>query len=56
MFFRWGNTPLDDALQFGHQAAASVLKEYLKAPREAERRRTDAGAGVERCGSDRSET
>uniref|UniRef100_H3D4X1 glutaminase n=1 Tax=Tetraodon nigroviridis TaxID=99883 RepID=H3D4X1_TETNG len=25
---RWGNTPLDDALQFGHEVVVSVLKEY----------------------------
>lgn len=25
---RWGNTPLDDARQFGHDLAVSVLQEY----------------------------
>uniref|UniRef100_A0A3P8X5M9 glutaminase n=1 Tax=Cynoglossus semilaevis TaxID=244447 RepID=A0A3P8X5M9_CYNSE len=25
---RWGNTPLDDAMQFGHDVIASVLQEY----------------------------
>uniref|UniRef100_A0A3Q3KQR9 glutaminase n=2 Tax=Monopterus albus TaxID=43700 RepID=A0A3Q3KQR9_MONAL len=25
---RWGNTPLDDAMQFGHGAIVSVLQEY----------------------------
>lgn len=25
---RWGNTPLDDAMQFGHAVIVSVLQEY----------------------------
>lgn len=28
LFFRWGNTPLDDAMQFGHSAVVKVLQEY----------------------------
>lgn len=28
LFFRWGNTPLDDAMQFGHNAVVKVLQEY----------------------------
>lgn len=28
LFSRWGNTPLDDAMQFGHDVIASVLQEY----------------------------
>lgn len=27
---RWGNTPLDDAMQFGHDVVASVLREYQR--------------------------
>uniref|UniRef100_A0A8C5FE55 glutaminase n=1 Tax=Gadus morhua TaxID=8049 RepID=A0A8C5FE55_GADMO len=27
---RWGNTPLDDALQFGHSGVVTVLQEYQK--------------------------
>ena len=27
---RWGNTPLDDALQFGHSGVVAVLQEYQK--------------------------
>ncbi|XP_037539923.1 glutaminase kidney isoform, mitochondrial [Nematolebias whitei] len=26
---RWGNTPLDDAMQFGHDAVVSILQKYL---------------------------
>ncbi|XP_035512028.1 glutaminase kidney isoform, mitochondrial [Morone saxatilis] len=26
---RWGNTPIDDAMQFGHDVVVSVLQEYL---------------------------
>lgn len=25
---RWGNTPVDDAMQFGHDVIVSVLQEY----------------------------
>ena len=25
---RWGQTPLDDAKQFGHQEVVAILKEY----------------------------
>ncbi|XP_071332900.1 glutaminase kidney isoform, mitochondrial [Trachinotus anak] len=28
---RWGNTPLDDAMQFGHDVVISVLQEYQRA-------------------------
>uniref|UniRef100_A0AAR2ITI5 glutaminase n=1 Tax=Pygocentrus nattereri TaxID=42514 RepID=A0AAR2ITI5_PYGNA len=27
---RWGNTPLDDAMQFGHENVVEVLKEYQR--------------------------
>ncbi|XP_068585792.1 glutaminase liver isoform, mitochondrial-like isoform X1 [Cebidichthys violaceus] len=27
---RWGNTPLDDAMQFGHDGVVSVLQEYQR--------------------------
>ncbi|XP_058499564.1 glutaminase liver isoform, mitochondrial-like [Solea solea] len=27
---RWGNTPVDDAVQFGHDAVVSVLQEYQR--------------------------
>uniref|UniRef100_A0A7N6F5T1 glutaminase n=1 Tax=Anabas testudineus TaxID=64144 RepID=A0A7N6F5T1_ANATE len=27
---RWGNTPLDDAMQFGHDVVVSVLQEYQR--------------------------
>ncbi|XP_036435137.1 glutaminase liver isoform, mitochondrial [Colossoma macropomum] len=27
---RWGNTPLDDAMQFGHESVVEVLKEYQR--------------------------
>ena len=48
--FRWGNTPLDDAMQFGHDVTVSVLQEYLcaytesnapiEAPSDAEEQKT----------------
>lgn len=25
---RWGNTPLDDAMQFGHHVIATILQQY----------------------------
>ncbi len=28
LFFRWGNTPLDDAMQFGLSAVVKELQEY----------------------------
>nr|XP_046195114.1 glutaminase kidney isoform, mitochondrial-like isoform X1 [Oncorhynchus gorbuscha] len=34
---RWGNIPLDDALQFGHGAVVKVLQEYQVACQEQER-------------------
>ncbi|XP_053173388.1 glutaminase kidney isoform, mitochondrial-like isoform X2 [Scomber japonicus] len=33
---RWGNTPLDDARQFGHDLAVSVLQEYQSAYADTE--------------------
>lgn len=27
---RWGNTPVDDAMQFGHAVIVSVLEEYQR--------------------------
>lgn len=27
---RWGNTPLDDAMQFGHEVVVSLLQEYQR--------------------------
>lgn len=27
---RWGNTPLDDAMQFGHGVVVSLLQEYQR--------------------------
>ena len=43
---RWGNTPLDDALQFGHSGVVAVLQEYQRgysdteAPPETEEQKT----------------
>ncbi|CAB1353264.1 unnamed protein product [Coregonus sp. 'balchen'] len=34
---RWGNIPLDDAMQFGHGAVVKVLQEYQVACQEQER-------------------
>ncbi|XP_064823608.1 glutaminase kidney isoform, mitochondrial-like isoform X2 [Oncorhynchus masou masou] len=34
---RWGNIPLDDALQFGHSAVVKVLQDYQVACQEQER-------------------
>lgn len=53
VFCRWANTPLDDAMQFGHDAVVSVLKEYLRGRSEgthseAEKQTSDAGDGEER--------
>lgn len=28
LLLRWGNTPLDDAIQFGQDSVVEVLKEY----------------------------
>lgn len=33
---RWGNTPLDDAMQFGHDVVVSVLQEYQRVYTESE--------------------
>uniref|UniRef100_A0A8D3E269 glutaminase n=1 Tax=Scophthalmus maximus TaxID=52904 RepID=A0A8D3E269_SCOMX len=33
---RWGNTPLDDAMQFGHDVVVSVLQEYQRAFADAD--------------------
>ncbi|XP_053704431.1 glutaminase kidney isoform, mitochondrial-like isoform X2 [Synchiropus splendidus] len=33
---RWGNTPIEDALQFGHDGVASVLREYQARYMDAE--------------------
>ncbi|XP_033484394.2 glutaminase liver isoform, mitochondrial [Epinephelus lanceolatus] len=33
---RWGNTPLDDAMQFGHDVVVSVLQEYQRVYSESE--------------------
>ncbi|XP_029689744.1 glutaminase kidney isoform, mitochondrial isoform X2 [Takifugu rubripes] len=49
---RWGNTPLDDAMQFGHNVVVSVLKEYLRVlgdetHNQGEKQRLDAGDGEE---------
>lgn len=43
---RWGNTPLDDAMQFGHDVVVSVLQEYqrvctdVEAPCDTEEQKT----------------
>eukprot|EP00063_Salmo_salar_P048857 XP_014023692.1 PREDICTED: glutaminase liver isoform, mitochondrial-like isoform X8 [Salmo salar] len=34
---RWGNIPLDDAMQFGHSAVVKVLQDYQAACQEQER-------------------
>ncbi|KAM9786160.1 glutaminase kidney isoform, mitochondrial-like [Neosynchiropus ocellatus] len=39
---RWGNTPIEDALQFGHDGVASVLREY-----QARYMDTDASSDTE---------
>uniref|UniRef100_A0A3B4VHF6 glutaminase n=1 Tax=Seriola dumerili TaxID=41447 RepID=A0A3B4VHF6_SERDU len=33
---RWGNTPLDDAMQFGHDVVISVLQDYQRATTEGD--------------------
>ncbi|XP_015199716.2 glutaminase liver isoform, mitochondrial isoform X1 [Lepisosteus oculatus] len=42
---RWGNIPLDDAVQFGHEAVVKVLKEYQQhySPREPNSEAEDRG-------------
>ena len=46
VFLRWGNTPLDDAMQFGHDVIVSVLQKYQHvytegdAPCDAEEQKT----------------
>lgn len=30
LLLRWGNTPLDDAIQFGQDTVVEVLKEYQR--------------------------
>ena len=39
---RWGNTPLDDAMQFGHDVIVSVLQQYIEsnAPCNTEEQKT----------------
>uniref|UniRef100_A0A8C9Z788 glutaminase n=2 Tax=Sander lucioperca TaxID=283035 RepID=A0A8C9Z788_SANLU len=39
---RWGNTPLDDAMQFGHDVVVSALQEYIdgNAPCNTEEQKT----------------
>lgn len=53
VFLRWGNTPLDDAMQFGHNVVVSVLNEYLRVlsdetPSTVEKQRLDVGDCKER--------
>uniref|UniRef100_A0A3Q0QPX5 glutaminase n=1 Tax=Amphilophus citrinellus TaxID=61819 RepID=A0A3Q0QPX5_AMPCI len=38
---RWGNTPLDDAMQFGHDVVVSLLQEYQRAYGDSESHSTD---------------
>lgn len=30
LLIRWGNTPIDDAMQFGHNVVVSILQEYQR--------------------------
>ncbi|XP_037346212.1 glutaminase 2b [Pungitius pungitius] len=39
---RWGNLPMDDALQFGHEEVVKVLKDYQQVYRQHEGQRTEA--------------
>ncbi|XP_063070890.1 glutaminase 2b [Engraulis encrasicolus] len=42
---RWGNTPLDDAMQFGHSAVIELLQEYQKQCSEAQAMQTAEESG-----------
>ena len=39
IIYRWGNTPLDEAIRFGHDEVADYLEEFLH------RRKNSAGSG-----------
>ncbi|XP_075953111.1 glutaminase 2b [Anarhichas minor] len=39
---RWGNLPIDDAMQFGHEEVVKVLKEYQQVCRQQEAQHTKA--------------
>uniref|UniRef100_A0A8C2ZB01 glutaminase n=1 Tax=Cyclopterus lumpus TaxID=8103 RepID=A0A8C2ZB01_CYCLU len=39
---RWGNLPVDDALQFGHEEVVKVLKDYQQVCRQQEAQHTEA--------------
>uniref|UniRef100_A0A8C9XQB8 glutaminase n=1 Tax=Sander lucioperca TaxID=283035 RepID=A0A8C9XQB8_SANLU len=39
---RWGNLPVDDAMQFGHDEVVKVLKEYQQVCRQQETQHTEA--------------
>ncbi|KAF7655573.1 hypothetical protein LDENG_00054310 [Lucifuga dentata] len=39
---RWGNLPVDDAMQFGHDAVVKVLQEYQDACKQQETEHTEA--------------
>ncbi|XP_032369221.1 glutaminase 2b isoform X1 [Etheostoma spectabile] len=39
---RWGNLPVDDAMQFGHDEVVNVLKEYQQVCRQQDTRHTEA--------------
>ncbi|XP_040890773.1 glutaminase 2b [Toxotes jaculatrix] len=40
---RWGNLPVDDATQFGHDEVVKVLKEYQQVCRQQKTHHTEAG-------------
>ncbi|XP_061582774.1 glutaminase 2b [Cololabis saira] len=39
---RWGNFPVDDAMQFGHEEVVKVLKDYQKNYQKQEKQHSDA--------------
>lgn len=39
---RWGNLPVDDAMQFGHDELVKVLKDYQQEYRQQEKKQSEA--------------
>lgn len=39
---RWGNLPVDDAMQFGHDEVVKVLKDYQQECRQQEKQHSEA--------------
>ncbi|XP_071760049.1 glutaminase 2b [Centroberyx gerrardi] len=44
---RWGNLPVDDAMQFGHEMVVKVLKDYQQVSRQPETHRTEDSPKLE---------